>query len=305
MQIKQLEYFVEVANSSSINQAAQKLYISQQALSASLTAFEKELGYPILLRSKQGVELTSRGKQILIEAEDILHTVQKWFLLSDSSQKYISGHVVVAAPTSICNAIMPSIILECKQLYPDITIHLYEARGEQLFDYISEENNFIIINGYTKEKEKFLTTDIRSRDLSFFPLFNDELCIFLNSNHPYAQYRHLKPAKLKEFTLTLYPEKDIFPYLNFLDKFHLKRTYSSMHQENLFHLVSKDISLATILPNIVSHNNYYIENGSVKSIPFSGINLFFSFYTFYSKVSTEATDLVLTLLKQYFSRLQE
>ena len=78
-----------------------------------------------------------------------------------------------------------------------------------------------------------------------------------------------------------------------------------MHQENLFHLVSKDISLATILPNIVSHNNYYIENGSVKSIPFSGINLFFSFYTFYSKVSTEATDLVLTLLKQYFSRLQE
>ena len=94
-------------------------------------------------------------------------------------------------------------------------------------------------------------------------------------------------------------------HLNFLDKFHLKRTYSSMHQENLFHLVSKDISLATILPNIVSHNNYYIENGSVKSIPFSGINLFFSFYTFYSKVSTEATDLVLTLLKQYFSRLQE
>ena len=84
---------------------------------------------------------------------------------------------------------MPSIILECKQLYPDITIHLYEARGEQLFDYISEENNFIIINGYTKEKEKFLTTDIRSRDLSFFPLFNDELCIFLNSNHPYAQYK--------------------------------------------------------------------------------------------------------------------
>lgn len=58
MKISQLQQIVEIVSCGSINKAAQKLYISQSGLCASLNAVEKELGQKILHRSYNGITLT-------------------------------------------------------------------------------------------------------------------------------------------------------------------------------------------------------------------------------------------------------
>lgn len=72
MKIQQMEQIMEVYTCKSINKAAQRLYISQSALSASINAAEKELGRQILVRSHNGVELTEFGTEFIKALREIL-----------------------------------------------------------------------------------------------------------------------------------------------------------------------------------------------------------------------------------------
>ena len=72
MKINQLQQIVEIISCGSINKAAQKLYISQSGLCASLNAVEKELGQKILHRSYNGITLTPFGVQFVDSAHQIL-----------------------------------------------------------------------------------------------------------------------------------------------------------------------------------------------------------------------------------------
>lgn len=67
MNLRGLEYVVEIARCGSINKAAQNLFLSQPNLSSSLKHLEEELHFPIFKRQKSGVELTPEGA-LLVEA---------------------------------------------------------------------------------------------------------------------------------------------------------------------------------------------------------------------------------------------
>ena len=72
MTIDQLGYFYEVAASGSFTKAAERLFLSQPALSVAISKFESELGETLFSRSKTGVTLTSYGKELLPYAKNIL-----------------------------------------------------------------------------------------------------------------------------------------------------------------------------------------------------------------------------------------
>ena len=65
MTIQQLEYLLEVNRSKSITTAAKKLYITQGSLSKAISTLEKELGFPIFSRTRNGVVPTDRGLEVL------------------------------------------------------------------------------------------------------------------------------------------------------------------------------------------------------------------------------------------------
>lgn len=72
MKIRQMRQIIAVSGSESINKAAQKLYMSQSALSSSIHSAEEELGRTILKRSHNGIELTDFGKKFVATSEKIL-----------------------------------------------------------------------------------------------------------------------------------------------------------------------------------------------------------------------------------------
>ncbi|MEA5040867.1 MAG: LysR family transcriptional regulator [Clostridiaceae bacterium] len=72
MRIDQIRQIAEVYEAGSINKAAQKLFISQSSLSASIRAAEEELGQKILGRSHKGIDLTDFGKAFIVTAKKIL-----------------------------------------------------------------------------------------------------------------------------------------------------------------------------------------------------------------------------------------
>ncbi len=95
MQIKQLEYMRTIAEMGSITQAAQKLFISQQALSETLKLLEQELGFSIFERSNKGVVPTSAGEKFLQDLEQILPVIDSWKQLAENVQEKRTVKILV------------------------------------------------------------------------------------------------------------------------------------------------------------------------------------------------------------------
>ena len=72
MEFRNLEYFLIICETGSLNAAAKKLFISQQALSKSLDSMEREIGQPLFLRSPRGLRLTEAGNLLRSEAREIM-----------------------------------------------------------------------------------------------------------------------------------------------------------------------------------------------------------------------------------------
>ena len=72
MEIRQLEYFKEIADTGSINEAARRLNMSQPPLSSQLRRLEDELNVRLFERTKKGVSLTEAGKLLYTHVERIL-----------------------------------------------------------------------------------------------------------------------------------------------------------------------------------------------------------------------------------------
>ena len=76
MEIRQLKYFISVADHKSMSQAASALFISQPSVSQQISALEKELGRPLFERHTDGVRLTAAGHKLFPYALRILQQIR-------------------------------------------------------------------------------------------------------------------------------------------------------------------------------------------------------------------------------------
>lgn len=109
MKIKTLEYFIALAESRSINEAAQKLYIAQPSLTKALQLFEDEIGVQLFLRKKSGIQLTGAGEKILPEAKQIVAYYNGWL---DLSRQRALQVVNIYIQFSFPNFLLPDVLLE-------------------------------------------------------------------------------------------------------------------------------------------------------------------------------------------------
>lgn len=84
MTLIQLKYAITVAGERSLNDVAKKLYISQPSLSSAIHSLEKEIGFDIFVRSKNGITLTTAGAEFIGYAKSVM---EQYEILDE---KYIS-----------------------------------------------------------------------------------------------------------------------------------------------------------------------------------------------------------------------
>jgi len=91
LNLQQLRYFIDIAESQSMNKSAANLYVSQSALTRSMQALETEVGAELLTKSKKGVELTQNGRIFLEFAHDMLRSyteMQTKFITQQSENSF-------------------------------------------------------------------------------------------------------------------------------------------------------------------------------------------------------------------------
>ena len=135
MEIRQLEYFKEIADTGSINEAARRLNMSQPPLSSQLRRLEDELNVRLFERTKKGVSLTEAGKLLYTHAERILdYTRSAAIEVSNAEKRQILR--LGLTPTTV-TVLMPAIIRFSKQ-HPKIRFEVYDGSTFTLSDLIRE-----------------------------------------------------------------------------------------------------------------------------------------------------------------------
>lgn len=142
MTLEQLKYFNILSEEKSINKAAKRLFISQQCLSRSLNALEKELNCQLINRSYLGITLTSEGLEFLNFSRNVLRLYETMYqkVSSHTVNKNISGNLRLGVNSLIADNLMPELLPEYYHLNSELSIK------------ILAETNYEIVNLLEKNK---------------------------------------------------------------------------------------------------------------------------------------------------------
>ena len=139
MDIKSLQYFLEVAREENITRAAQKLCIAQPPLSRQLQKLEEELGVQLLIRGKRRVQLTEEGVFLKQQAEEIIALMErtKYQLGMVKSSTY--GTVSIAVTESCGAGVMCSLIRKFHEIYPGIHFQILAGSGDEVNERLERD----------------------------------------------------------------------------------------------------------------------------------------------------------------------
>lgn len=126
MELRQLRYFVAIAEHGAFSKAADKVFVAQSALSHQLAQLEDELGVKLLLRTRRGVELTEPGRVFLAHAIAILRQTEDARSSVRSVMAEPSGKVVFGLAHSVSNALALPLLQAVRQQFPKIELELTE-----------------------------------------------------------------------------------------------------------------------------------------------------------------------------------
>ena len=167
MDLRQLEYFVRVAELGSFTRAAVELEVAQPALSRQVRLLEVELRQTLLVRNGRGAVPTEAGQILLEHGRGILHQVQRARDDLGRLRGGLSGRVALGVPSSVARVLAVPLTREFRQAMPDAKLSISEALSAGLQDGLANGRLDIAV----------LYNAQPSRELDVTPLVEEDLLL--------------------------------------------------------------------------------------------------------------------------------
>ena len=135
--LRQLEYFAAVADAGSVTAAAQQLFLSASAVSTAVGELEGTLAVKLFTRHSRGLSLTGEGRAVLRHARGLLRDAANLERLSHAMGSELSGALSVGCYSTIAPLLLPPLIAQFAEDYPDLTINFTEGSRSELLDGFS------------------------------------------------------------------------------------------------------------------------------------------------------------------------
>lgn len=190
MDLRQLQYFVEVARQRHFRRAAGRLLVSQPALSQQVRLLERELGHVLLDRTTRRVKLTAAGEAFLVRAERILAEVEDAKARMQEFSGLARGRVVVGTLQSLAELKLPGLLAEFNHLYPGIEVALWEESEDQMMELLNRGELDVALAHVTGVSVPAGIVTER--------LFSEDLVLVVSSNHALAGRKRVELGELRE-----------------------------------------------------------------------------------------------------------
>lgn len=167
------QIFQTVVEQGSFQRAAEILNLTPSAISHAISTAEKELGFPLFNRNKNGVILTSYGENLQPYILTVLNSDAKLQQAILEFNGLTQGSVKIGTFSSACNSFIPDIVTTFTKLHPNIEIKIYQGTYDDVYNWLKTG---VVDLGFLSESS--------CRDLQIAPLYKDELlCIVPKSFH--------------------------------------------------------------------------------------------------------------------------
>jgi DNA-binding transcriptional LysR family regulator len=134
MELRQLEYFLAVAEERHFTRAAQRVHIVQSGLSASVHALERELGAPLFVRTTRHVELTEEGRALVGEARAVLEAAERARDAVAAVRGLLRGRLSVGTIQRLPAVDLAEMLGRFRERHPDVELRVRQASTESLIE---------------------------------------------------------------------------------------------------------------------------------------------------------------------------
>jgi len=195
MEMSQLRTFRAVAETLNFTRAAERLHLTQSAVSHQIKALEEELGEPLFIRAKRGVKLSQAGKIALEFVERILDDAEALRERISGRERSPVGRVRVAAATQAFVHLFAPLFESFMDSHPGIDLSFRTT--------VSTEHTVVdILNGAADVG--FASLAVYSPNLQVTKLFEDELALIVSKDHKLAKKRSVTVTEIQKEKLILF-----------------------------------------------------------------------------------------------------
>jgi DNA-binding transcriptional LysR family regulator len=196
MDTRQLAAFCAVVERRSFSQAAERLGVTQPAVSLQVRSLEKRLGTPLLDRSGRRVEPTEAGWRLYRGAQRMLSLEDQLLAeVAATTEGDLSGDLVLGASTGPAAIAVPVLLCEFQRENPDVRVHLTVSDTHTVVERVAARDLELGIVGASR----------RHRGVRFEPFFSDQVILVCPPGHRFAG-RTVTLDELREETLILMQE---------------------------------------------------------------------------------------------------
>ena len=194
MNTRQIEYFLAVAEELSFTRAAEKMYVSQTAVTQQIQALEELMGVKLLHRTKKQVELTPAGQVFQQEGRQILQHIENAFAHARDASEGMTGGMKIGF-TNYAGNILSNSLQEFCSRYPNIKIQFQSYSPSVLLDQL-REGNLDLIFSPVFDPSVYKGCSIQKVD-------KISLMVVLPSSHPLSGRSYLTKKDLLQENLIL------------------------------------------------------------------------------------------------------
>ncbi len=200
IELRQLRYFVAVAEEMHFGRAAQRLHMTQPPLSQAIQALEAQLGTPLFARTRRSVALTAAGDALLPEARRLLLQAEALPALVRRAADGESGSLSLAFVSIADYNLLPTALREFSSVYPAVQVGLQEATTDIQLDMLTEgtiDAGIVIAP----------LPDMMKREIAYLPLLSEPLVLALPEGSPALRNRKVSLKQVADQPLVIFPRR--------------------------------------------------------------------------------------------------
>jgi DNA-binding transcriptional LysR family regulator len=187
--LDQLKILHAISTEGSFKKAAEKLYISQPAVSLQIQNLERQLNTPLFYRDKRKARLTETGQLLIKYCERILSLCDETCRALDELHTLQSGSLIIGASQTTGTYLMPRLIGIFKNKYPQISIELQVHSTRKISWGVANGNIDLAVVGGEVPQEL-------QKDLRITSYAEDELALILPLSHPFSTLEFIQKEDL-------------------------------------------------------------------------------------------------------------
>lgn len=197
MEIEQLQYVIEIARLEHFTQAADKICLSQSALSKQVAKLEDELGVQLFDRTTRKVRLTPAGEEFLSYAKRILQEIEYARAAMTEHCSLNRGRITIGAIPVIGQLGLTAALVSFQQKHPGVQMKIRENETLSLLNWLYQAE--IDIAFIATGKEQLSSNNI----INVSPLFNDKIVLVTSESHLFAERTTVRVEDLTQEKMIL------------------------------------------------------------------------------------------------------